>query len=482
MIGEMKTNATKLTNKSVTRFDKGIIGNDVFMTDEGYIKGRCIVTRCGVFLYKNADGSVRKELRHPDDVQDPFSLETIKMIPVVDGHPTEKLVNADNAKKLSVGYTGELVEDEYPNIISNLVITDKATVAKIKGKKKNQLSLGYTVDLIPESGTYHGEPYDFKQTNIRYNHLALVDEARAGPEAKIVLDGNDAESVEIFKMGAEMAKEKKMRKVKFDDTHEYMVDDEVGEHMEKMMSHKMKLEEEKEALEKQIEKLENDLDRAHAERDSMRDKDHHDPKAVHEPLSGEHSETDHDMPGEEGYEKEHAHMEKDEIGPNGKEKIDPFDSYGMQSHVRDYEKPSHMRNHVVSDPKNKHYPHDLPHVAKVDAAEFKKAVQRRVKLVSLCNKYLDKQTLTRVDSLSDIELKKKLILSIQKNAQLEGKSDAYINARFDAVIEEMPKANVIATPSRMDSNAERESADADQARRAMIDRQRNAYKTTGYRR
>ena len=122
--------------KAVARYDKGIVGNETEITPEGYIKGRVIVTRCGVFLYKNADGTIRKELRHPDDVRDPESLETIKMIPIVDGHPPERLVSASNAKKLSVGYTGELVEDEYPYVIANLVITDKGMVDKIKDKKK----------------------------------------------------------------------------------------------------------------------------------------------------------------------------------------------------------------------------------------------------------------------------------------------------------------------------------------------------------
>ena len=56
---------------------------------------------------------------------------------------------------------------------------------------------------------YNGEPFDFRQTNIRYNHLAIVDEARAGPEARIVLDGEDA--VLINQEEAIMAN-KKLRK------------------------------------------------------------------------------------------------------------------------------------------------------------------------------------------------------------------------------------------------------------------------------
>jgi uncharacterized protein len=482
MKNDNKTKNMTLTNPvNCARYDTGLIGNEVEITHEGYIKGRCIVTRCGVFLYKNADGTIRKELRDPTEVNDYDSLKTIRMIPIVDGHPSEKLINADNSKRLSVGYTGEEIEEEYPFIIANLVITDKATVEKIKSKEKNQLSLGYTVDLIPESGYYNGEPYDYRQTNIRYNHLALVDEARAGAEARIALDGEDA--IRIFKEGADMAG-RKQRKIKID-TSEYMVDEGVGEHIKKMM------EEHAQCMDR-MKKLEEELDRAHAERDSMRDKDHHNPNEMHE---GREEDTEYEkkenemdemkMPHhmlteserEKGGRDSHMRMkEGDEIGPNGKEEIDPYDSYGMQSHVRDYEKPSHMREHVVNDPKNRHYPHDLPHIAKVDHADIKRQVRTRVRLEKLSERYLDKTTVQRLDSMSDLDIKKKFILNFQKNAILEGKSETYINARFDSVLENLPREQVIATPSRFDSSPEKDNADSNTARLSMIHRQKNAYK------
>jgi len=437
---------------NIARYDKGIGYNETLITPEGFIKGRAIVTRCGVFLYKNADGTVRKELRHPDDVREKESLESIKMIPIVDGHPPERLINAENAKRLSVGFTGELIEDEYPFIISNLVITDKAIVEKIKNKKKNELSLGYTVDLVPESGIYEGQPYDFIQTNIRYNHLALVDEARAGPEARIALDGNDAILIEESEMT-----NKKMRKVKID-AEEYMLEDDAAMSVEGMKKKYEDLKGAHENLIRDHKMMKDSHDKMMAERDSMRDKDHHDPKTVHEPLSGEKSE-------------------EDEIGSKGKEEKDPIDLYGMQSHVRDYDKPSHMKEHVVSEPKNEHYPHDLPKIPNVDSNEFNRRVKDRVKLEKLSQRYLDRDTLSRMDSMSDLDIKKVLIKTIQKNANLDGKSEVYINARFDSVLEEMPREKVIAIPSRYDGHQSKENLDSRDARSNMINRQKNAYKS-----
>lgn len=90
----------------IARYDKGVVQGETTVTEEGFIKARAIVTRTGVFLYKNADGTIRKELRHPDDVWQLDSLESMKMIPIVNGHPTERLVTSENAKRLSIGFTG----------------------------------------------------------------------------------------------------------------------------------------------------------------------------------------------------------------------------------------------------------------------------------------------------------------------------------------------------------------------------------------
>jgi hypothetical protein len=48
-----------------------------------------------------------------------------------------------------------------------------------------------------KDGNFHGEPYTHVQRRIRYNHLALCDKARAGAQATLRLDADDAIMVEI---------------------------------------------------------------------------------------------------------------------------------------------------------------------------------------------------------------------------------------------------------------------------------------------
>jgi hypothetical protein len=164
-------------------------------TPEGYIKGVARVTRTGIFNYRKVDGTVRKELRHPDDVFLLSSLNTMKMIPVTNLHPSDKLVTVDNAKELAIGYTGEIVTLDGKFVTVPVAITTKDGIAAVDAGRQ-ELSLGYEVELEETPGKFDGEDYDCIQRNIVYNHLAIVNKGRAGAEVCLVMDAEDAEEVQ----------------------------------------------------------------------------------------------------------------------------------------------------------------------------------------------------------------------------------------------------------------------------------------------
>ena len=160
------------------RFDKSQVGK-IVKTDEGYLRGEAIVTRCGVFKYLNQDGTIRREARLPEYAFKKESLDSLKMIPVTNNHPTV-LVDATNAKELSVGSTGETINIDGENILTTVTINVQEAINEIENNNKVELSLGYTLDLIEQKGVYNGQEYDCIQTNIKYNHLAVVERGRAG--------------------------------------------------------------------------------------------------------------------------------------------------------------------------------------------------------------------------------------------------------------------------------------------------------------
>ena len=72
-----------------------------------------------------------------------------------------------------------------------------------------------------------------------------------------------------------------------------------------------------------------------------------------------------------------------------------------------------------------------------DAADFKAAVKERVALEKAASKVLGEVAL---DEMSDREIKEKVIASVSDVA-LDAKSDAYVDARFDMVLESAAEAN-----------------------------------------
>lgn len=175
-----------MVTEKIRRWDQGEV-TKATETREGFLDVRANVTRTGVFAYTNLDGSIRLELRHPEDVFNGDSLESLKMIPLTLKHPVDLVVTKENSDSLMNGFTGESVKPNGRFVTVNFRVTNEKAVDAIKGGMV-ELSLGYTLDVEEIPGTFEGERFDARQRNIRYNHLAIVDRGRAGPEARILLD------------------------------------------------------------------------------------------------------------------------------------------------------------------------------------------------------------------------------------------------------------------------------------------------------
>lgn len=157
------------------------------MTPAGYLKAQAWVTRTGVFVYTNPDGSTRRELRPAEEVFSQASLDSLALAPVTDGHPP-KMLDAKSTKDYQRGTLASARADG-DKVRADVLITDSALIAKAKGKKTPAVSLGYSCEIDPTSGTTPaGERFDSRQINIRYNHLALVDIARGGEGIQLRAD------------------------------------------------------------------------------------------------------------------------------------------------------------------------------------------------------------------------------------------------------------------------------------------------------
>jgi hypothetical protein len=168
------------------RFDMGELQAPV-KREDGTIRADARLTRSGVFLYRNSDGSLRREFRPPSEVFDAASLESLRMVPVTMDHP-RFAVDASNARKFAVGTTGQDVRQDGSYVRSTIAVNDQASITQMEAGK-NQLSCGYHCTLdFTEGVTEDGERYDAIQRGIVYNHVAIVDRGRAGPDVNARID------------------------------------------------------------------------------------------------------------------------------------------------------------------------------------------------------------------------------------------------------------------------------------------------------
>ena len=92
-------------------------------------------------------------------------------------------VSADAPRQdLIVGTIGSDVEFNDPYLDADVCIWDAGAIAGIETDMVREFSCAYHYVAVMEPGEYHGQRYDGRMTEIRGNHLALVEAGRAGSD------------------------------------------------------------------------------------------------------------------------------------------------------------------------------------------------------------------------------------------------------------------------------------------------------------
>ena len=175
-----------------------------YFTEEGYLIDHPIVTSVGIFVYHNPDGSERRELRLPEEVFAAKSLASYKGKPVIITHEAG-YVDTENVQEEHVGTILSEGYQDGNDVRAEIVIHDMDTVKNIGLR---ELSCGYNLRLEETPGVWEGQPYDAIQRDIEINHLALVEKARAGEQARLNIDGQ----TKHFLQGGKLDMSKTVRK------------------------------------------------------------------------------------------------------------------------------------------------------------------------------------------------------------------------------------------------------------------------------
>lgn len=98
-------------------------------------------------------------------------------------------VSPDDPHKESwVGSVGTSAEYVHPYLYNALSVTEREGIDAIESGEQRELSSGYRYRADMTPGVYLGVPYDGVMRDIEFNHVALVEEGRAGADV-VVGDG-----------------------------------------------------------------------------------------------------------------------------------------------------------------------------------------------------------------------------------------------------------------------------------------------------
>lgn len=116
--------------------------------------------------------------------RDPIELaraaSTFARLPILSRHVP---VSAEAPRQdLIIGSIGSDVDFNDPYLDADLCFWEATAIAGIETDTVRELSCAYFYDAVMTPGEYHGQRYDGIMTNIRGNHLALVESGRAGSD------------------------------------------------------------------------------------------------------------------------------------------------------------------------------------------------------------------------------------------------------------------------------------------------------------
>lgn len=190
-------------------------------TAEGFLYAEGRAARPGVLLYEDEAGHVTRELVPPEELFATDSLATWGGKPVTNDHPTTGRVTPKSFRQDAVGFVHPTLDaDAVGGFVKVRLSLHREDAIRDAEAGKRQLSDGKSVQVHKTPGLWDGkaqaylldgesepryyrpdgstppvafnaaaaERFDSVQRKLVHNHLALVDAARAGAEARVRLD------------------------------------------------------------------------------------------------------------------------------------------------------------------------------------------------------------------------------------------------------------------------------------------------------
>lgn len=145
------------------------------------------ILKAGIFPYLGREigqgepSRVYNVLRSEEELSRPETIKSFELVPLINEHFVLGELGTDTDDKPIDGIVGESIYFEAPYLKSNIKVFGKH-IKKLIEVGKIELSAGYSCKYIPVE---NNPDYDFIQTDIRANHLALVEAGRNGSDVAV---------------------------------------------------------------------------------------------------------------------------------------------------------------------------------------------------------------------------------------------------------------------------------------------------------
>lgn len=378
-------------------FDRGTIYRHED-TPEGFLRLHMTIAKVGELKYFNADGSERLEVVTPEVLFDSKSVDSFKMKPITSPNHPPVMLNADNAGQYSKGMTGNLVtiDGDFLGIVAT--VTDADTIRNIKNGRTKQVSCGYL------AGTKQRSDGKYDQIYRLGNHVTICEQGRAGADVRVNVDSSDGKQLEVF------------------------VSEPIHNDDSKIMStlNPQQLPQSMETVTLKLDEFESiTLPTTYAKPISDRFKLDADKVATARAKVAELEEA-----------LKAAKAELAAMTSSNKDSVDKLDAFVSALKATGYEsiellaKEKDTQTARADQLEEQLKAKDSTHI---DQAELMNAVKARRELERKCDGLLPKDF--NIDEANDRSLREAVVLHKSSLKTLEGRSDAYVEARFDAIVE-----------------------------------------------
>jgi len=143
------------------------------------------IARSGTLRYSDGE---REWMEYRSDSTIERAADSFGGVVFTKDHPPV-LVTADNVSRYQAGHVGSVRKDGAFLVADEIVITRRDAIERAQQPGGWELSIGFLTDVVRQDGeSPQGDAYQYIQTNLEGNHLAGVDEGRAGPECRLAMD------------------------------------------------------------------------------------------------------------------------------------------------------------------------------------------------------------------------------------------------------------------------------------------------------